>query len=331
VNLAAYEQAIRARFGKFRKSKTRSGTEYKVCCSFCLSNGKSKDTSFKLYINPQKGVYRCWRCDTKGPVRSLFSELDIAEESVHVPQVQEALPVDVDMPGELALLTSLDPGNPAIEYLVNTRSVSFDPAEVQNVFGARYCIRGQMFSGVYDTTNTIIFPMFFQQRVVGWQSRMLAEPEDLTDQYLSMNGFRRDDSGKWMRPPKYFTSPGFPKGRVMFNFDLAIKTDFIVICEGVFDAMAVGNSGVATLGKGVTDEQVKMIATYAWNSHVIVLLDDDAIEESLDLCMQLSRCVRRVTNVTLQGYHDAGDTPREEIWRQINLAIAAQEAGVING
>lgn len=325
MNLAAFEQLLRNKFGKFRKTKGRNGIEYKVCCKFCISRGKAADTKFKMYINPEREAYNCYRCDAQGSTREMLGALDkAARVAPVVPEIVQ-LPSNVDMPGMLVNLTDLDNNHPAIEYLTKTRKIPFDPVEVQNLFGARYCSVGKMYAGMYDTTNTLVFPVFYNGKIVGWQSRMLAEPSELTDEYLAMNRYRKDEDGEWIRPPKYFTSPGFPKGKVMFNWDIAVQTDYIVIVEGVFDAMAVGPWGVATLGKGVTDEQIAKISTWATypgkqQKHVIILLDDDAQDDAMAIFEKLFRTTK-VTNVMLKGYHDAGDTPRAEIWRQINEAI----------
>jgi DNA primase len=154
---------------------------------------------------------------------------------------------------------------------------------------------------------------------------MLADPDQLTDEYMSIAGFRKDEDGEWIKPPKYFTSPGFPKGEVVYNWDVAVQTPYLIIVEGVFDAMAIGPSGIATLGKGVTDRQIDNIISFCVlkpDIHVIIMLDDDAQEEAFQLQMKLHYFVtNKVTNVLLQGYHDAGDTPREEIWRQIHYNI----------
>jgi hypothetical protein len=325
MNPASFERYVSARFGKFRKSKGKSGMEYMVCCPFCITNGEpTKDTKYKLSMNISKGIYRCWRCDEAGQLRKIFGELKELENVVPaVHQKPTAIPTNINPPGELSYLTDLEDGHPAIEYLTETRAVPFDPAEVQNVFGTRYCHQGKIFGGIYNTTNTLIFPVFLNGVLVGWQSRMLADPNQLTDEYMTIAGFRKDEEGEWVKPPKYFTSPGFPKGEVVYNWDVAIQTPYLVIVEGVFDAMAIGPSGIATLGKGVTDRQVANIIDYcgqAPNTHVIIMLDDDAQDEAFQLQMRLN-CWVKVTNVLIQGYHDAGDTPRDEIWRQIHYNI----------
>jgi hypothetical protein len=56
---AQFEVAIRAKYGtRYKKTRTKNGLEYKICCPFCLRNRGKSDTGFHLYMNPEKGQYR---------------------------------------------------------------------------------------------------------------------------------------------------------------------------------------------------------------------------------------------------------------------------------
>jgi DNA primase len=159
-----------------------------------------------------------------------------------------------------------------------------------------------------------------QPIVIGWQSRLLYDPAKLNDSECSAYGLQRDEQGKWIRPPKYFTSPGLDKGRVLYNYLNARNYPFVVVTEGVFDAFSVGPSAVSLFGKTPTEKQVNLIQTY-WDE-VILLLDPDANTEMRAAYRRLTLSVR-VIHVPLTGAKDAGDMPREEIWRQIARKIEA--------
>jgi hypothetical protein len=58
-------------------------------------------------------------------------------------------------------------------------------------------------------------------KLVGWQSRLLYTPDNMTDDECEAMGFVKDDDKDWVKPPKYWTSPGLEKGRVLFNYDWA--------------------------------------------------------------------------------------------------------------
>jgi hypothetical protein len=81
--------------------------------------------------------------------------------------------------------------------------------------------------------------------------------------------------------------------------------------------MAVGRCGVATLGKGVSEMQTRMLMAY-WKVAVVLLDPGDADKEMETLALNLSRGLAgNVIHVKLQGYKDAGETPRQELWAQI--------------
>lgn len=63
--------------------------------------------------------------------------------------------------------------------------------------------------------------------------------------------------------PKYISSTpektgGLPPGKCVFNLDLILPGDDVIICEGVLSALCC-NHGVAVFGKRVTDEQAAEI------------------------------------------------------------------------
>lgn len=324
----SFEATLRGKVGaKFKKTRGKNGVEYRINCPFCIKKGKSRDTKYKLYINPTHngGVYNCYRCGTAGGTRSLLGWVGAEKPQ---PQQNQAMVSNgnVRMPGELVPVSMLDDEHPAVQYLLKGRKRPFDPMTMSAYYSVAYCRKGIRFGNgvdfMFDTTGTLIFPIFDNQELIGWQARMMTNPEDLTDSYLQMLGYPKDDNGEWILPPKYFTSPGFPKGRVLYNFDNAKTREPVVVTEGVFDAIAVGASGVALLGKGITETQMRILQTYC--NHVIVMLDPDAGAESKEMVKLLKRSIK-VTEVTIKGFGDPGDTPTEEIWRQIS------EVGVTPG
>ena len=310
------EQALRNRFKKVRKSRGKNGLEFKVCCPFC-SGG---DKKYKMYINPEKfgGCTTATVAASPAPSASCSARPTpcSASPESRVVEHDAPLPDNVESPGETVRVADLPPDNPAIEYLLRERERPFDPQEMSDVFGVRYCTAGKYYpAGPYDTTNTLIFPLWMFGRLLGWQSRLLYTPEGMTDDQCAKMNFQKDEDGDWVKPPKYWTSPGFNKGRVLWNFDMARRSPYVVVCEGVFDAMSVGPRAVATFGKGVSDNQAALLKTY-WD-HVILLLDPgDADPEMRRLEIELSRSVR-VTWVKLKHYKDAGGAPRDEVWSQI--------------
>jgi len=312
IRNVSFEKALEKRVGrKFKLSQSKQGTCYRICCPYCPKTGNGPDRNYKLYITPAIGLFHCFRCDEAGPIDSLLADYKpgvIEQQVTHI----EPLPSHIVSPGNLISLNNLSDDHIAIRYLKQRR---FNIYELSNYYGVKFCDEGKLFAGMFNTTNTVVFPFWMNTKLIGWQARLLYDPDKIVKEQYEIYGFQKDEDGEYIVPPKYFTAPGLDKGRILFNYDQARTFKSVVICEGTFDAIRVGCNAVATLGKGVTDNQAKLIKAY-WDFAVILLDPGDADREMKELnnTLKLSiPCVR----VALQGYKDAGEAPREEIWNQI--------------
>jgi len=309
------QQLLETKLGPVKRSSGRNGLELLTTCPMC-------GHSYKLSVNATMGIWHCWHCDKGGRLSSLIQEASNMQFKPE-PEQHKKTVCEKD-PGELIPLHDLPDSHQAILYLKNR---GFDPVELETRFGISYCINGKKFAGgMFDTTNTIVIPLYDGGNVVGWQSRLLYNPDKLTPAECEALGFQRKASGKFRLPPKYFTSPGLMKGCILFNKDWASHSDTVVVTEGAFDAMAVGLCGVATFGKNVTDEQVNLLSRWRL---VVLLLDPDAAKEQEELAarFRVSICIP----VTLKGYKDAGECPRREIWRQIEESVNNNKYMTNNG
>ena len=313
----AIESAIRNKFGRFKSGKSKNGQEYKVCCPFCPGNGMGRDDKYKLWINPKLGKWRCWRCPARGTVAKLLdmsiSEIEV-QEAPRERRTSEVPPGDVLIP-----LYHLEEEHAAACYM---RDRGFNPDAVGRVYGVHYCERGRQFAqGLFDTTNTIVFPIWMGGGVVGWQSRLLYNPDSLTSDECEAMGFLFDEEKqKFIKPPKYFTSPGLTKGDVLYNYDYARQSNLVVVVEGPTDVLAAGPCSVGTLGKGISSRQTEMLKS--WDVVVVMLDPGDAGEESFELVSSLSTsCV--AVPVKLEGISDPGSGTTVELWKQIYKACCA--------
>lgn len=308
---------LKSRFGKVRATSGCNGPELLTTCPFC---GRGE----KLSVNPVKRVYHCWHCDSSGTLASLLGmnvclSTPAAPITETVKQQKAVYPPSFD-PSQIMPLSCLPDDNPAVAYL---RSRGFDPEELDRDFAFRYCARGRVFPHVpFDASNTLVIPIYSEDRFLGWQARLLYNPKEVSEDVLQAMGYtERKENGELKRPPKYLTSPGLNKKELLYNVDWAKKFDTVVVTEGVFDCIRVGRQGVATLGKLVSDYQKKMLVSL-WRT-VVLLLDPDAEEAQRSLAKDLTvPGGPRIVPVTLEGYKDAGDCPRDELWRQIDAALA---------
>lgn len=319
---------VETRFGKCTLSRSGNGTEYMVACPFCpdLSSGYRKK---KLSINFGIRGYKCWRCGAHGNVYTLFEgdlkgrELPKAEAvgPVVLPRASDVIPAGT----VYRTLPELPETHAAIKYLTTGRNRSFD-IDTLHQRGVAFCEQGRVFGGTSDmwfnTTHTLVFPMVYENELRGWQSRLLFEPDALTDDQMALLDVGQSEDGDWNFIPKYLTAPGFPRGEIFYNWDIAIQTACLVVCEGTFDALAVGDSGIAALGKGLGAGQLRRLKESG--KPIVLLLDPDAREAAHNYHMELSVTGLPVFNVCLEGNKDAGDMATEAIWDQINAHIASK-------
>lgn len=309
-NPAQLETLLRRKYGDVKRQGGGAKLELIVKCPVC---GKRK-----LTINPQKGIYKCWHGCMSGLVSTMFRDVQLAKSEAEFERKQAPRDRGFQSPGELIPLTELGSDHQAVMYL---KSRGFDPAELDRIYGMRYCRAGRTYmGGVFDTSNTIITPVYFNGVALGWQSRLLYNPDTVPDDVCEALGFEKDNDGDWIRPPKYFTMPGIDKGKLLWNFDWARRGDLVVVCEGIFDAMAVGRCAVATFGKSVTDDQISLLKSY-WRVVVLLLDPGDAEPDMIRISRAMGAGGAFPVYVMLKGYKDAGEAPRMEIWRQIDATI----------
>ena len=309
TNIAQLEALLRARLGYVKRSMGKNGLELITRCPVC---GKRK-----LSINATTGIYKCWRGCTGGHVNKLLGtnlELQISaldQKRIHAPR-------DVEFPGELVPLSQLPSDHHALGYLQRR---GFNLKQLEEWYGVSYCPCGRAYAGgLFQTSNTIVIPVYMEGKLKGWQARLLYDPDKVPESDYEALGFLQDEDGDWVKPPKYFTMPGMEKGAVLWNYDWAMKSQVIAVCEGVFDAMAVGRCAIATFGKGVSDTQTSMLLQGPWKL-ILGMLDPDAEKENRFMCASLKARGGVAVPVTLQGYKDAGEAPQLEIWQQIDEAL----------
>lgn len=325
---AGFEAQLAAKFGQFSTGQNDSGqTEYKVHCPFCLRNGlESAAKHKKLSINPQRGGYHCFRCNSHGRLCDIMSyTFDRTQTVGHVVTRELA---QAGPPGELWPINQVAPDMPARYYLETVRG--FDVDVLFRWFNVCVCgpggrIYGNAVDFHFDTSGTIVFPVMMDGRVVGWQCRTPYEPNALTEEQCAEAGMPvSPDDGLRVRPPKYLTDPNMPKSMALFNYDLARTSDLVVLSEGALDVAGVGVCGVCGFGKSYSAQQVRLIKAN-WKCAVILLDAGDATAEASNLYVSLSLAMPTV-RVDLAGVHDPGDASFTNTWQQI--ANAAHAAGI---
>ena len=279
------------RVGSSIDYRLEGGEEYNCCCPFC------NDKGFHLYINYTYGEknYKGYRTfatahcfhgcldnqENREELYNLLYAFPLAHQfrSIIVPVIEEP-EKEILPPGNLVLLSQLPQDHPAIQYLVEGRHF---PLPILDYYGVCYCYE--------SATNPlavgrIVIPIWFKGEYKGWQTRKIGDGK--------AGGI------------KYCTAPGMKKSRLIYNYDVAIQQDHVVICEGVTDVWRVGPAGICLFGKSASAEQIRLIKEGWGKKDICLLLDPDASKETAKLYENLKKDCKNVFVVKLpEGVKDA--------------------------
>lgn len=232
-------------------------TDLKVCCPFCPDRGAGDDQDYHLHIHidPDKQVVHCFRC---GYARSwIYFVIDITGlsywqavgELYVVPRLQD------DIKGRLAVrVEEAKPKKAAAlpEDFQPLHKTNIQESHLAHV--ARAYMKSRNFSinvcrqyniGISeDVGYRIIIPIEHGY----WQGRTIY---------------------KWLKP-KYI-NPKSPARDILFNAAALELYNEVVICEGAFSAMAVGNNAIALIGKEPTEEKTRRILKSGADTFIIAL------------------------------------------------------------
>ena len=182
-----------------------------------------------------------------------FTELTFTEEKV---ELAESKPVY--LPEGFRLINQGD-GHIAkiIRNYLKHRGFNTDELSKQ---GIGYCTKGDYF-------GYVILPFYSNGKLTYFNARLVIG-----------NGPRYNN------PPKSVT--GLGKEFLIFNEDALGLYNQIYICEGVFNALTIGERAIATMGKQISRYQINLLIKCP-AKRFILLLDPDAKKQSIDLALKL--------------------------------------------
>ena len=249
------EQQLTEKFGKVHRSS--DGVWFNFPCPTCSPKDRPKAKRFIAVA----GAYtsNCFIC---GITMSIFDLLDGWHIPGKAPEETEDKPDWVDpralvLPYRKAIpVNQLASDHPAVKFLHKYHL--FDLNTYANVHKIVYVPYegGMMFHNglkVITSAERLVFPVYFEQKLVGWQMR-------------SLPGTYYGDLPDVVR---YYHI--FNKGSYLYNYDQAKLCPRVVVVEGVKKALKFGN-GVATWGCGLSKTQLTLIQTWP---EIVMMLDSD--------------------------------------------------------
>lgn len=272
----------------------KGGTEVMFHCPNCNHYKK------KLNVNTTNGYYHCWVCDFSGKsFRTLLKKLKAPKEFYETlckiktsKTFHKEESVKLFLPNEFVPLyhKSLNVEHKhALSYCIKRGLTTHEIV--------RYNI-GFCHEGVFK--NRIIIPSYSSTGDLNFYCGR--------DIYNSKMKYRLCDSTKDIIGFELFTDFNQP----------------ITLVEGVFDAFSVKYNVVPLFGKGLSNKlKIKLIKNKP--PRVNVLLDDDAIESSIQICEFLIQNNIDAYLVLLNG-KDPNELGHIKTWNAINACVKVIES-----
>lgn len=253
------------------KSKRTARGNRSWHCPFC--NHRKPKLEIKVIDSPNgENPWQCWVCGTKGrTIASLLKHLNLTRaeaesvlqyvrkgEQQEESQTQILRLPDEFEPLELASKSSVF-ANRVKKYLYARGLTDIDFVR----YGIGYCMSGQ-----YE--GHVIIPSYGENNVLNY--------------FVARN----------IKPDAYrkYTNPDISKN-VIFWENLINWSQPLVICEGVFDAMAIRRNTTCLLGQNISPALMKKIIT-SLVPDIYLCLDRDAQKRSLEHCKTFLDMGKRV-------------------------------------
>lgn len=280
----------------------------------CINPGCDDDNG-NLEISLEKDMFHCWKCDYSGRIRKLLRDylgkapkleeyvspedlrrFDISfkeEEEVEKVKSEFHLPKEF-VPFDGRALGFI--GQKAYQYALSRMS-----EEDIKLHQVGYC-------GLGKYRWRIIVPVLQGGKAVYFVGRAFMGNKELP----------------YLNPEKEECGTG--KEEIVFNIERARETKMAVMTEGVFDAIRVGESGVAIFGTSPSEKQIDQLTQV---EKVYIMLDADAVDKAILIGEVLREKVRAYTKrgnlrvvylIELQS-GDPSDYSRDQISEMISQAM----------
>lgn len=332
-----------------------AGAESRFCCPFC------GETKYRFYVHNDKGLWICFKCEETGnPIKFVMShysvnfmeaadilatydydvqtERDNNTSTAHYGQdltEEERLLMFISREGkpledsqQITYKCPEPPTNcktlmanfenpeafPFFAYLQG-RGVTLDHIKEHNIsyvpYGEVNLADGRKLTLV---NHLVFFTLDSKRKPLYWNTRSIDQQPFIK----SFNAPSREDE--------------YSKNNTVFNLNNARNADKIVVHEGVFNSFMTPGTGVATFGKMVTDEQIRLIldATKEHKQPIYLFLDTDAWQRMIVAAKKIKELdPNRKVYYVYSGLEeqDANDLGIERVQELVNNAILADSEG----
>ena len=258
--------------------KATARNNYAYHCPFC--NHHKPKLEVNLTENKEgKNPWHCWACDVKGTsVYQLFKKIKAPSDKIS--EVQSLVKSSksfkinksdssITLPSEFIGLSTVNNSDitakHALAYLKNRNISKYDIIK----YNIGYCK-----NGLY--ANMIIIPTYNDEGQLN---------------YFTARSFEKEPYVKYRNPS---VSRNIIPNEHLINWNVPV-----VLCEGLFDAIAIKRNAIPLLGKNIQNNLMKKLVTSLVNK-IYIALDRDAIKQALKFCEMLMAEGKEVYLVDLQ-------------------------------
>lgn len=243
-----------------------SGSEVMTNCLF------HEDEKGKLYISTDKGIFQCWVCHESGTFRDLVRQVAKNRKKEISTKDFEG---GVDLQPKPVILTEEE----KIPWPESYQPLYNDIGEISHEAKDYVLRRGITESQIYYYRLGYCLSGRYWGRII---------IPTFNDKEELVTFVARDYTGKLK--PKVLTPPSKPGTHgikdYVFNLHRAAPLKHLLIGEGVFDAVSLGERGIALFGKTATNIQLAKIINKK-PQRITICLDPDAKVEANKLANQL--------------------------------------------
>ena len=274
------------------RSKPSTKGNHAFHCPFC------KHHKPKLEVDIKAGVWHCWTCNEKGRTpTSLLRKTHASAESIremrsYFPDgktnIDEKTYDRVELPKEYkplsTALTNLQ-YRQAKAYVLRRGITEEDILK----YGIGYCETGKY-------ANSIIVPSYDKGGQIN---------------YFISRSFEKD-------PGRKYNAPSCNKNNLIgLEYYINWKVP-VVLCEGIFDAIALKRNAIPLFGKTIPKAlMLKLVESDV--KTVYLALDNDALKEAINYSQQLLNLGKDVYLIELQG-KDPSDIGFENMTKYLHTA-----------
>lgn len=256
-------------------------TKFNTGCPRCELRNHRKDKKLALWVDLDKNLYKCFRCNSYGQVypdnKRDWSPQDAIDSYV----------AEIPLPPEYQPLHGVSKRFQAYANYALKRQI---PQNLWEPLCVGFCDTGPY-------RGRLILPIINSKRIEGWVARSVL-PCDRN--YLYPKGMRR--------------------GQVMFNADRLQKCEHspILVVEGWLDAIYLWPHAVAVLGSP-SHRHLELLAEA--KDDVVFVLDGDAWVKGAACAMALQLNNKKSASVRLPPTLDPDDLPAEEVFSLAKSAL----------